>query len=407
MTEKRRCPNCGAYLTNSDKTCYVCGEVLAPETLSEQNTSEKTYTPAIPENNIDNDFTKPYIPVKDTNEPEYSDRYDSEPYVEENSRPYFYDEDEDFEDKEKNNTKKTAIICGIIVGVAALAAVIVGVCFSMGLFSEKNSDEVTVYFDKPSVSLNLMDDDGTVYNWGADVSVSFKLGNKEQQQSCNLCLEYDNMWKCTVPANATDVYFFQDSGEEIRTAAVRFLENDTVYYVTEILFNADGQLPISSCRLNEFDNLGVNATDETTPATTAAKTTTAPTEKVTEKETEKETETEKPTEALSNPYNISVPNSWSDGAIEITNDNCVSYYETYNYQNYGTGMLLSVYTFKAGDNSYGDLNAKKILTASDGSKIVIVTPSDVQFDDSDETAMNNYISLSNLTNQVIKSIKTN
>ena len=27
MKEKRSCPNCGAYLSEDDKVCYVCGEV--------------------------------------------------------------------------------------------------------------------------------------------------------------------------------------------------------------------------------------------------------------------------------------------------------------------------------------------------------------------------------------------
>ena len=70
-------------------------------------------------------------------------------------------------------------------------------------------------------------------------------------------------------------------------------------------------------------------------------------------------------------------------------------------------MLLSIYTFKAGDNSYGDLNAKKILTASDGSKVVVVTPSDVECDDSDEKAIEKYTSLQSQTNEIISSISTN
>ena len=422
MTEKRRCPNCGAYLTENDKTCYVCGEPVFSETNTEKDTFEKVYTPQKTEFEEDNSFENPVYAENvnsSENESKYSDEENEQPYYDEydeqnddafidkNAEPYFYDESVYAEKKRKNNTKKTAVICGIIVAVVAIAAVIVGVCFAMGVFSPNNEDEITVYFDKPSVNINLMDNDGVVYNWGADVSVGYKYKNNDEQQSCSPCVEYENMWKCNIPADAQDVYFFQTTGEEIRTANVKIIENDTVYYVTEILFNIDDQLPVSSCKLNEFDNLGVNATEENEPATTAEKKTTAPTIKATETEAETETETEKKTEALDNPYNISVPQSWEDGATETTNGNCVTYYETYNYKNYGSGMLLSVYTFKPGDNSYGDLNAKKVLTASDGSKVVIVTPSDVQFDDSDETAMNKYTSLSNLTNQVISSITTN
>ena len=96
----------------------------------------------------------------------------------------------------------------------------------------------------------------------------------------------------------------------------------------------------------------------------------------------------------------------SDGAKSDTG-NCVTYYEKYNYKNYGSGMLLSIYTFKAGDNSYGDLNAKKILTASDGSKVVIVTPTDIECDDSDEKAIEKYTNLQSQTKEVISSITVN
>ncbi len=423
MTDKRRCPNCGAYLSASDKECYVCGEVLQPADKPAKS-SGKTYTPAATEPQKDKDFVMPvdHDEVSDTPfeerkpytdndfvQPDYNDNYEDDPFDDKDDDRYYYDE-EDYSSDLKNKNKRLALICGIVGGVAIIIAAIVGVCFMTGVFgSSDKGDEITVYFDKPSVNINIMDDNGVVYNWGADVSVSYKHGGKDEETSAVPCAEYDNMWKCKIPADATDLYFSQTTGESIRTVNAKVIENDRVYYVTDILLNADDQLPMSSCALSKFKNLGVNAVKET-EATKPKPTTAPPTEAApTEEETEEETEppTEKPTEALANPYNVSLPDSWSSGTTQSDNGNCITYYEKYNYKNYGSGMLLSIYTFKAGDNSYGDLNAKKILTASDGSKIVIVTPSDVECDDSDEKAIKKYTDLQSQTNQVISSISAN
>lgn len=424
MTKKRRCPNCGAYISAGDKMCYVCGEKIAPVSAPRNNAGKKrTYSPVTYEPDQGSDYVLPADhsaetrqftrkkPSKPAVDPAYEDNYD-DPFVSDRSAPYFYDENEDFDGRRRN--KKILIACVAVVIAAALAASVFGILAALGVFAPKNNDgEITIYFDKPSVNINLLDDQGEVYNWGADVTVNYKLKDKEEEQSASPCAEYDNMWKCTVPAKAEELYFSQTTGVEIRTEFVKMLENDTVYYATDILLNSDDRLPIGSCPLNDFDNLGVNAVFE--PATTV---TTKPTEATqketeeeseTEEETEEETEkeTEKETEALDNPYNISVPSSWANGTTEIDNGNCISFYEKYNYKKSGSGMLLSIYTFKAGDNSYGDLNAKKVLTASDGSKVVVVTPTDVEFDVDDEKAMSKYTALSSLTNQVISSISTN
>lgn len=425
MTEKRRCPNCGAYISAGDKVCYVCGEKLSPISQPRDTAGKKrTYSPVTYEPDVDNDYVMPadFDSVQDNSrkdrkayagkdyaDPYYDDDYD-DPFIDRSVEPYFYDENEKF-GSDKRNTKKIAIICAAVVGGVAFIACIIGVLFAAGVFAPKgDSDEITVYFDKPSVNINIMDDQGVVYNWGADVTVNYKYKNKDEEQSASPCVEYDNMWKCTIPADAEQVYFSQTTGEEIKTEYVKLLEDETVYYVTDILLNSDDRLPISSCKLGEFDNLGVNAVEETEQVTTKATVATeAATEEETEEETEAETEeeTEEETEALDNPYNVSVPSSWSSGATAIDNGNCITYYEKYNYKHSGSGMLLSIYTFRAGDNSYSDLNAKKILTASDGSKVVVVTPTDVEFDVDDEKATAKYTALSDLTSQVIASISTN
>lgn len=426
MTKKTRCPNCGAYISPKDKTCYVCGERIAPASAP-RSTSKNSYAPVVFEPEKDNDFVMPVdhdeagsVPYedrkpysdKDYAEPYYDDNYDQKgSFKDDDVEPYFYDDDY-YYDSKGMSTKKIAAICGAVVAGVAVIAVILGFCFANGVFGGgAPAEEITVYFDKPSVNINLMDDNGVVYNWGADVNANYTFNDKEESQSCSPDKEHDNMWKCKIPAGAKDLYFSQTTGDHIRTVNAKVIENDTVYYVTDILLNADDQLPIASCKLSDFDNLGVNASEETESTTVKKKSATKATEEDTEEETEEEEteeeETEKPTELLSNPYNISLPSSWSSGTTKEESGNCVTYYEKYNYKNYGNGMLLSVYTFKPGDNSYGDLNAKKVLTASDGSKVVIVTPSDVEFDDSDEKAMEKYTNLSSQTSQVISSISTN
>lgn len=422
MTEKRRCPNCGAYLSVRDKVCYVCGETLPPVSKP-VSTSGKRINPVVFEPEKDTDFVMPVDhdtagekpfeerkPYSDDDYVEpYKDNYDNKNYSERDVEPYYYDDRNDYGGGHNMNTGKVAKICGVILGIVALAAIIIGVCFATGLLGGGASGEqITVYFDKPSVNINLMDDTGTVYNWGADVSVCYTFNGKEEEQGASPCKEYDNTWKCEIPAGATDLYFAQTVGDEIRTTATKAVEKDNIYYVTDILLNSDDQLPLAFCKLSEFGNLGVNAVEETASTKAKKKETTAPpTEAETETEEETEPETEKPTQALSKPYNISLTSDWVSGTTKSKSGNCVTYYEKYNYKNYGSGMLLSIYTFKAGDNSYGDLNAKKILTASDGSKVVVVTPSDVECDDSDEKAIEKYTSLQSQTNEIISSISTN
>lgn len=409
--EKRRCPNCGAYLKQEDKECYVCGEVLAPvnDEFTElpkydepKEPEHRTMVQKFEENNELDRYDEEEIPAQDESpysEDDYADPYD--------------DEEDDFRPRRKSGSKKVAIICGICVGVIALVAAVVCVCWFNGLFGGSDDGEYTVYFDKPSVNINLMDASGKVYNWGADVELSYtdKKG-VEQTAVCSPMLEYDNLWKCDVPSDATEVYFYQSGDIKLRTQVLPELEDEHVYYVTQILCNDELEFPVVGCALDEFDNFGVNATEETAPEETTEEITEKPTDSETEPDTtEPETTqpaTERPTTADSGQdrYTISVPSAWSSGATVIEKGNCTTYYETYNYKNYQSGMLLSIYVYDASDNSYGDMNVKKVLTTSDGQKkIVIVTPSDVEFNDADETAAANYVNLSNLSKQVIDSVK--
>lgn len=455
MTNNRRiCPNCGAYLKEDDRVCYVCGEVLPvynpePEPAQQPLPDRQEYRESPYEEQQLNQPAREDYAEPPYDEPEYSEAdnsgaedwereaqrrspdrhsrgrsssrrdaepsrekshrepredYDDNPRKAKSYREDYYDENEDKPKMKKS--KKVAVICTVCVIAVALITGGVCFCFANGLFGEREEPaEITVYFDKPSFNLNLMDENGVVYNWGADVDVVYTVGDEALTLACIPCDEYENLWKCTLPSDARNIYFTQSSTEELRTQSVETLENETVCYVTEIVFNSDFQLPVATCLLSEFINVGINATDEVMVTATAPQTTEAETE--TSKSTQAPTETEQPSTADdSEPYSITLPTSWDSGTTAVTDGNCTTYYETYNYANYSSGMLLSVYVYDADDNSYGDLNVKKIINSSDGKKkIVVVTPTDIQFDDSDEEAMEKYTSLSNSTNQVISSIK--
>lgn len=396
MSEKRRCPNCGAYLTNQDKVCYVCGEIV-PTDVDE-------HTEPVTEEEPTQEAPRTMVEKFEEN-----DKYSNPDDYEEDKPSDGYDED--YEPQKKRGSKKTAIICAILVGVVAVVAATLCVCSFSGIFGGSDDQkEFTLYFDKPSLYLNLLDENGTAYNWGADVELSYVDKNGEEQTVvCNPLPEYDTLWKGVVPSDAQQVYFYQSGEIKLRTQVLPDIEDERVFYVTDILLNSELELPVSSCTFSEFDNLGVNATEETAPQIV---------EETTEETTESETEPDS-TEAETTPpatesttyadsgqdkYTISVPSSWQEKATVIEKGNCTTYYETYNYNNYQNGMLLSIYVYDENDNSYGDMKVEKVLKTSDGHKIVMVTPSDVEFNDADETAAENYISLSALTTQVINSV---
>ena len=150
--------------------------------------------------------------------------------------------------------------------------------------SGNQKKKVTVYFEKPMANQNLMTSDGTVYMWTGDVDVNYTLKGKEYTKKCKLTDQYDNIWFRKIPSNATNVYFSESSLEVVRTVAVETPVDGNIYYVTDILFNKDMQLPMESCRIEDFDSMGINYFT-VAPAT----------EKATETETQKETQQEEKT----------------------------------------------------------------------------------------------------------------
>lgn len=430
MIEKRRCPNCGAYLTDTDAECYVCGEIIGVPNVQPRETkpNQKTYAPVYFEPEANEDFVtpvdfdevqgtplekrRPYtdddIVTGNEDAGDYSDNYDDS-YNNEYSEKYkdFTDFDpyEDYdEDKKPKSSKKTLIICAVLAAIAGIAALVVAIFFQNGAFGGQ-PDEYTIYFNKPNKSLILRDAKGKGYSWDADVMACYSVDNREDNVTCAIVEEYDNMWECKLPTNASEVYFYQKTGDEIRTDKIVEIEDGHVYYVTDITLNSDNALPIAHCQIDEFDNFGINSIQPTTEPETEKKT------KATEKATKKPTETTKPTEATTaapkgKGYKVTFPANWKKGAKSVKKDNCATYYEKYNYSEYGLGMLMSIYVFEKGDNSYGDLNAKKVLSVSDGRKVVVVTPTDVQFDDSDEVAAEKYLALEENIDEVISSIVT-
>jgi hypothetical protein len=391
MSDKIICPNCGAHLIDEDKVCYVCGQVV--ENLAKP---ENEYT--APEENVAEEDTAPVLDG-------YNDYVEEEPYEDEVAyRP---------KDKpKKSKTKKTGIICGICVAVVAVLAVIVCVCFANGVFSPAVEDEeYTVYFDKPSSDLNLIDESGTVYNWSGDVEVVYTLDGEQKEASCKMSVEYDNLWEVKIPAEATDLYFSPNTTDNIRTQSIAEPQDEYAYYVTDTLLDENLQLVIEGCPLLDFSQLGINYVSPTVEETTEPVTEVPTTEATaTEQATETTEQATEPTATeSSDPYSITVPTSWTSGTTVITKGNCTSYYETYNYKNYQMGNLMSIYVVDASDTSFSEMNNVKMVkkTADGTKKIVVVTPTDIEFNDADETATDNYISLSNLTNQVISSITPN
>lgn len=398
MSKKFVCPNCGARLLEEDKECYVCGMTIE-EMLKFNNDNQ----------------TESLYDEEDTPSPQQED-YDEVSHEEE----YDYDNEDSRENYHKqgmSKAKKAGIICGVSVGVIALIAVLVCLFFYKGIFTTQTEpEEYTIYFDKPLSDINLIDSQGTVYNWGGDVEVIYTLDNKRQESTCKVSVEYDNLWECKIPATATNVYFSPSTTDNIRTEAISQPEDEYVYYITDTLLNENLHMAISSCPLIEFGNQGINyviPTEEEAIASSTQAPTQAPTEAPTEAVTVPETTTEAvsatETTAVTELYSISVPSSWSSGTTVIKKGNCTTYYETYNYKNYQMGSLISIYVVDKSDTSYSNMNnVKMVKKTSDGKKkIVVVTPTDIQFNDADETATNNYIALSNLTNQVISSITAN
>lgn len=390
--KKYICNNCGAYLQPADKLCYVCGQIVegkAVEVAEPPVVEEKTQP--VYEQTVE-DIAKRVMQGDVT----YKQINEETPQQETPEQK-----------PKKSKSKKAAIVCTVIVVIVALLAAGVCLCHYKGWinFNEKETENtnITVYFEKPVSNQNLMTADGTVYNWTGDVDVNYVSDGKEYKIVCKMTDEYDSIWYAEIPSYAKDLYFSENSLELVRTAVVQ-PQDGYIYYVTDILFNSDVQLPVDGCPFNAFDDFGINHFEAKT-ATEIATDTTIQTETALENADETEASTEVQT---TQPFNITIPEQWNEDLYVIQNGNCTNYYETYNYSNYECGNLLSVYVVDSNDTSYSEMNVQKVVTTSDGTqKIVVVTPTDIQFNDSDDTAIEKYTTMSQYTTQVVDSITAN
>lgn len=401
MKEKRSCPNCGAYLSENDKVCYVCGEVVPAFQEPKQEYQETTEPVQAQE------VYEETVPLT---EELVEDSYD---YFEE-SYPEEYQDYSEYEEPERNSNrkpkksraKKTAIICGICVGVVALIGGAVCFCAMNGLFTPADTEqEMTLYFDKPNSNVYLMETNGTAYNWGGDVSVYYSYDGETQEKSCKLSAEYENIWEITIPAQAEDVYFYQSTGSKIRTQILNQPQDCYIYYVVDPLLDEELCLSVEGCPIEDFDNRGINYADETEETTAQTEETTAPTEEESTSESETETETQANVPLNSKAYTVSVPSQWKGSVTKVEAGNCVTYYQTYSFENNGDGNLVSIYVLDANDTSYTNMNVKRIVESPDKTrKIVAVTPRDVPCDDQDENLIAEYFKLSDKVDELINSI---
>ena len=445
MANKIRCSNCGAFLDETDKVCYVCGEPLYPEVVMSDRTARDVVNRAPYDFKENEDFVAPGrvaprqpeeetvdIGSIDNTQTEdslnYGDDFDeamgfeemperearSVPqYDEDDMAEPYYEGDRRRREAQKKHKKKTALIVTIIVLVVALIGGGVWFVFFSGILGGTKpavNGKYTIYFDKPSVDIDLTAPDGDVYSWSGDVTAVYTLNGKKKEVSCAPCVDHETLWKVKVPEKATQVYFYQSDNDIVRTQVTPSFKNETVYYVAQSSFNKDYQLPLGECDRENFEGIGVNyVTDPTTETTTEteeettteADETTAPTET----DDTEETEPTEPAEA----YSVSVPDSWSDGVTASENGNCTTYYEDYNHDMYEMGTLVSVYVFDADDSTADSLDGVKLTeyTSDKSKKIVVTTPTDVQYNDADDVAVQNYLAVQKDVSNFISSIVIN
>ena len=404
MAEKRRCSNCGAFLESDEKVCYVCGEVQLPDVVAAPERSEKNRGSSMSFEK-DEDFVMPSSNNEEGREPfetrvPYGDEDVAEPYYETNDRR---------ERAQRKRGKKALIITIVCILVAAIVG---AVCFCMfsGVFggNDKPSNKYTIYFDKPDSDVDLIKSDGTVYHWTDDVEVSYVVNNKTKTKLCTPCSDHDSLWKVVLSTKATSVYFYEKDNKGLRTQVTPGFDDEMVYYVAQETLNAQNQLVLGQCERESFEGIGINYA--TTAATSESTSTAA---EATEEETEKETKKAAPTEEDDTrknedkgAYTVNLPKSWQSGVIEVENGNCTTYYEDYNYRSYSMGKLASIYVFDANDSAADNLTGVKDIryTSDQKKKIVITTPTDIQFNEADEQAQKNYLAKNKDLNSFLDSI---
>ncbi len=409
--EKRRCSNCGAFLGDNEKVCYVCGEVQIPDVVNvEENDNEgrdpivkfeKDEDFVVPDDSHGSRHTTPDERV------DYGDEDIAEPYYEmDNRRAQAY---------KKRNRKAIIIAVVVVLVLGAIGAVCF--CIFNGVFDsgKKADNNFTIYFDKPNSEIDLVATDGTVYNWSNDVCVSYTINNKETKKTCTPCADHDSLWEISIPTKAKTVYFYESEEENVRTQVLPSVDDETVYYVSQEAFNVQNQLPLGQCTRDAFEGIGINyattaetsessASDDTNPATSDKNDNTGNTKKTEPTETKDENDTRKKVD--NGTYTIELPQSWQSGVTEVKGKNYTTYYEDYNYKMSNMGKLATIYVFDADDTEADNLTGvKRVFYNSDQTKkIVITTPTDIQFDESDEEAQKNYIEKNKDLNSVLDSI---
>ena len=402
MSERRRCENCGAFLENDEKVCYVCGEVQLPETAAAPERSSEPRESAIAfEKDAD------YVMPTESNEIGREPFEDRVPYGDEDLAEPYYEGDKRHIKAQKKRGKKALVITIICV----LAAAIIGaVCFCLfnGVFvtEEKPDNKLTIYFDKPNSDIELIKSDGTVYNWTGDVEVSYETNDKAKTKICTPCNDHESLWKVTLPTTAKSVYFYEKDEKSVRTQVTPGFDDEMVYYVSQETFNSQNQLPLGQCERESFKGIGINYA-------ITAQSSESETQETEESEQETTEEQEAPTEEDDSRktedkgyYTISLPKSWQSGVTAVENGNCTTYYEDYNYNSYSMGKLASIYVFDANDSAADNLvGVKDIRYNSDQTKkIVITTPTDIQFNEADEEAQRSYLEKNKDLNSFLDSI---
>lgn len=414
MAEKRRCTNCGAFLENGEKVCYVCGEVQMPDVVTAPERSEKPRGSSMTFEK-DEDFV---MPAKfKGNKTSRDDKMD---YGDDDiAEPYYKWDDMEKKSRKRHNRKQRkgnraviiAVVCILVVGIAG------AVCFCLfnGVFGggKKDSDKFTVYFDKPASDIELLKSDGSSFTWTNDVEVSYTVNGKTKTKVCTPCSDHESLWKTYLPKNAKSVYFFEKEEKGLRTQITPSFEDETVYYVSQVTLNAQNQLPLGQCERDSFEGIGINYatsaqtddTEETTQPETTKETEQATTEKE-EKATEEDDSRKTEDQGY---YTVSLPKSWQSGVTAIKNGKCTTYYEDYNYNSYSMGKLVSIYVFDADDSAADNLTGVKDIryNADQTKKIVITTPTDIQFNEADEQAQKKYLEKNKDLNSFLDSISVN
>lgn len=403
MDKHRRCKNCGAFLDHDEQVCYVCGEPVVPEVVAapERNDEGRGSSMRFEK---DEDFVMPVSSHSGShttpdNRLDYGDEDIAEPY---------YKSDEKYEKAKRRRGKKAVIIAVICVVVAGIIG---AVCFCLfsGVFggTKKIDNKLTIYFDKPNSEIALVKSDGTVFNWTGDVEVSYVLNGKTKTRICTPCSDHESLWRISLPSKANTIYFYEKDEKGLRTQVLPSFDDEMVYYVSQESLNAQNQLPIGQCPRDSFEGIGINyaTTAPTSEETTAPATTEAETQEKTE-ETEASTEDDSRKTVDNGTYTVSLPKSWQSGVAVVESKNCTSYYEEYNYNMYNMGKLASIYVFDANDSAADNLTGVKDIryNSDQTKKIVITTPTDIQFNEADEEAQKDYLEKNKDLNSFLDSI---